>query len=64
MLAKTGEPNDQKNLSKEEKIFFLSLGKQILRVKNKTSNSEMLGELGRFETQLFKYFCERRLLLT
>ena len=41
--------------------FHLSLCKQILGVKNNTSSSKVLGELGRFllritiETQLFKY---------
>ena len=47
-------------MSKIEK-FHLSLCKQILGVKNNTSSSKVLGELGRFppristETQLFKY---------
>ena len=53
-------PKDQNNLSKIEKCH-LSLCKQILGVKNNTSSSKVLGELGRFplrisiETQLFKY---------
>ena len=47
-------------MSKKEK-FYLSLCKQILGVKNNTSSSKVLGELGQFplritiETQLFKY---------
>ena len=47
-------------MSKKEK-FYLSLCKQILGVKNNTSTSTVLGELGQFpfrttiETQLFKY---------
>ena len=55
-----GDPKDQHNLSKIEK-FHLSLCKEILVVKNNTSSSKVLGELGRFpfritiETQLFKY---------
>ena len=55
-----GDPKDENNLSKKEKFYF-SLGKQILGVKNNTSSSKVLGELGRFpfrisiETQLFKY---------
>ena len=62
MLAKAGvHPKDQNNLSKIEK-FHLSLCKQILGVKNNSSSSKVLGELGRFplrtsiETQLFKSF--------
>ena len=61
MLAKAGRtPRNQNNLSKIEK-FHLLFCKQILGVKNNTSNSKVLGELGRFpfgikiETQLFKY---------
>ena len=47
-------------MSKIEK-FHLSLCKQILGIKNNTSSSKVLGELGRFplriniETRLFKY---------
>ena len=55
-----GNPKDQNNLSKIEK-FNLSLCKQILGVKNNTSDSKVLGELGRFPsritigTQLLQY---------
>ena len=42
-----GDPKDQHNLSKIEK-FHLSLCKETLVVKNNTSNSKVLGELGRF----------------
>ena len=42
-----GDPKYQNNLSKIEK-FHLSLCKQILGVKNKTSSSKVLGEPGRF----------------
>ena len=55
------DSKDQHNRSKIEK-FHLSLCKQILGVKNNSSSSKVLGELGRFplrtsiETQLFKSF--------
>ena len=61
MLAKAGGTKDQNNLSKIEK-FYLLLCKQILGVKNNTSNSKVLAEMGRFPlrisielAQLFKY---------
>ena len=55
-----GDHKDQNNLSNIEK-FHLPFCKQILGVKNNTSSSKLLRELGRFpfrittETQLFKY---------
>ena len=54
------DPKDQNSLSKIEK-FHASLCKQILGVKNNTSSSKVLGELGRFPsrinigTQFLKY---------
>ena len=42
-----GHPNNQNNLSKIGK-FYLSLCKQIPGVKNNTSSSKVLGELGQF----------------
>ena len=45
-----GDPKDQNNLSKIGK-FYLSLCKQILGVKNNTSSSAVLGELGQSSFQ-------------